>query len=282
MKKRKWGRILCISMTAALMAALAAGCGQADDTSNSLASSAKDSVASSAVVSESTKPVSVTDKPVGFQLDAPAKGEEIAVITTNKGVMKMRLFADEAPKAVENFKKLAEQGFYNGVIFHRVIQNFMAQTGQGNGQSIYGASFEDEFTANLLNLRGSVSMANAGPNTNGTQFFINQAPASAFPGWTYYQTLYDAYQQNPQQFSPSSVIDMSKVTQDIKELYSQNGGNPHLDGSYNMAGRGHTVFGQVFEGLDVLDAITASETDVNDRPVTDITIESITLEPYEG
>ena len=68
------------------------------------------------------------------------------MITTSKGVMKMRLFADEAPKAVENFKKLAEQGFYNGVIFHRVIQNFMAQTGQGDGQSIYGASFEDEFT----------------------------------------------------------------------------------------------------------------------------------------
>ena len=275
-------RILGVGIAAALTAALVTGCGQSDDINNSTSSSATDSVVSSTVGSESSKPVSVTNKPVGFQLDAPKKGEEIAVITTSKGVMKMRLFADEAPKAVENFKKLAEQGFYNGVIFHRVIQNFMAQTGQGDGQSIYGASFEDEFTANLLNLRGSVSMANAGPNTNGTQFFINQAPASQFPGWAYYQTLYDVYQQNPQQFSPASVIDMSKVTDDVKELYTTNGGNPHLDGSYNMAGRGHTVFGQVFEGLDVLDAITASETDINDRPVTDITIESITFEPYAG
>ena len=115
------------------------------------------------------------------QLNAPKDGELKATIKTNMGEIKLRLFPEHAPKAVENFTTHAKNGYYNGLIFHRVIDNFMIQggdplgTGKG-GESIWGKPFEDEFTGELHNLRGALSMANAGPNTNGSQFFIVQAP----------------------------------------------------------------------------------------------------------
>ena len=113
------------------------------------------------------------------QLQPPAKGEEIAVIKTNYGTIKARLFPEIAPKAVENFKTHAKNGYYDGVTFHRVIPDFMIQggdpegTGMG-GESIWGKAFEDEFDINYRNFRGALSMANGGPNTNGSQFFIVQ------------------------------------------------------------------------------------------------------------
>ena len=124
---------------------------------------------------------SAYELPVGYQLELPEKGEEIAVITTNYGVMKLRFFEKAAPKAVYNFKQLAASGFYDGQVFYRVIDDFMIQTGSGTGtnaggSSVWGEDFADEFAPNLLNLRGSVSMANAGPNTGGSQFFITLAP----------------------------------------------------------------------------------------------------------
>ena len=114
------------------------------------------------------------------QLEKPAKGEKIAVMQTNMGDIKIRLFPEVAPKAVENFISHAENGYYDGLIFHRVINDFMIQggdpTGTGRGgESIYGHSFEDEFDLSSRNYRGALSMANAGPNTNGSQFFIVQA-----------------------------------------------------------------------------------------------------------
>ncbi len=281
MKKVNRRNGVCGLLAALMVALLAAGCGTSETGTSS--STTPNESAASQTVSSLAQAVSVTDKPVGFQMETPKQGEEIAVLKTSMGTMKMRLFPEEAPKAVENFKTLAKQGYYDGVVFHRVIANFMAQTGQGGGESIYGSSFEDEFSANLINLRGSVSMANAGPNTNGTQFFINQAPASTFAGWeNYYQPVYDMYMQGSSRFDPAQVVDMTKVPQEMKDLYTKYGGNVFLDGSYNVIGRGHTVFGQVFEGLDVLDKITSVETDPNDRPITDITIESITFEPWEG
>lgn len=105
---------------------------------------------------------------------------KIAVIKTDKGDIKVRLFPEEAPKAVENFVTHAENGYYDGLIFHRVIKDFMIQggdpkgTGTG-GESIWGKPFADEFSSELHNFRGALSMANAGPNTNGSQFFIVQA-----------------------------------------------------------------------------------------------------------
>ena len=119
-------------------------------------------------------------KEVGYQLEKPADGEEIAVLHTSMGDIRIRLFPDAAPKAVENFKGLINDGYYNGIVFHRVIDNFMIQggdptaTGSG-GESIWGEPFEDEFNTNLINLRGALSMANSGVDTNGSQFLLCSA-----------------------------------------------------------------------------------------------------------
>jgi peptidyl-prolyl cis-trans isomerase B (cyclophilin B) len=98
---------------------------------------------------------------------------------TNQGTIEIELFDEDAPKTVENFKKLANDGFYNGVIFHRVIPDFMIQGGDptGTGTGGPGYQFEDEFNDHKVE-RGALAMANAGPNTNGSQFFIVTAEAT--------------------------------------------------------------------------------------------------------
>ena len=107
-------------------------------------------------------------------------GDIVATMKTTLGDIKILLFPDAAPKAVENFTTHAKNGYYTGIIFHRVIPDFMIQggdpTGTGRGgESIWGRSFEDEFSVDYHNIRGALSMANAGPGTNGSQFFIVQA-----------------------------------------------------------------------------------------------------------
>ena len=101
-----------------------------------------------------------------------------ATVQTNKGTIEIELFDDDAPKTVENFTKLARDGFYDGVIFHRVIPDFMIQGGDptGTGSGGPGYQFEDEFNDNKI-VRGALAMANAGPNTNGSQFFVVTADA---------------------------------------------------------------------------------------------------------
>jgi cyclophilin family peptidyl-prolyl cis-trans isomerase len=96
-----------------------------------------------------------------------------ATMHTNHGPIEIELFDDDAPKTVENFKKLARDGFYDGVIFHRVIKDFMIQGGDptGTGTGGPGYTFEDEFNQHRI-VRGALAMANAGPNTNGSQFFV--------------------------------------------------------------------------------------------------------------
>lgn len=227
--------------------------------------------------------------PVGYQLDKPEAGEEIAVVHTNMGDIQMRLFPDAAPKAVENFTTLAQQGYYDGMIFHRVIDDFMIQGGDptatgAGGESMWGEDFEDEFNGNLLNIRGAVAMANAGPNTNGSQFFINQAGTDVFSGWEYYDSIYQIYKENKDLYDQQGVgvLDMDLISDSVKDLYTENGGNPTLDGAYTTNHNGHTVFAQVFEGMDVVDTIAGTATDENDRPIEDVVIESISIEPYEG
>ena len=102
-----------------------------------------------------------------------------ATISTNHGDIKLELFDDAAPKTVENFRKLASDGFYDGLVFHRVIREFMLQAGcpQGTGTGGPGYTFEDEFNEHKV-ARGALAMANSGPNSNGSQFFIVTAGAA--------------------------------------------------------------------------------------------------------
>ena len=114
-----------------------------------------------------------------YQFEKPAKDAEVIVMKTSMGTIKLRLFPEKAPKTVENFVTHAKEGYYDGLTFHRVINGFMIQGGDplGNGtggESIWGRPFEDEFDVELRNFRGALSMANAGPCTNGSQFFIVQ------------------------------------------------------------------------------------------------------------
>lgn len=189
------------------------------------------------------------------QFAAPQKGETIAIMKTGMGDIKIKFFPGQAPKAVENFTKLAEQGYYNNLIFHRVIEQFMIQggdpTGTGRGgKSIWGKPFEDEFSENLRNYRGALAMANSGKNTNGSQFFIvqNSQMGSEAKPW----------------------MESRKFPESVIEQYIQVGGAPWLDNK-------HTVFGQVFEGMDIVDKIAAVDVDPDDKPLNDVRIESITI-----
>lgn len=227
---------------------------------------------------------------VGYQLEKPATGEEIATIHTNMGEMKMRFFPEAAPKAVENFKTLASRGYYDNVIFHRVIKNFMIQsgdpTGTGTGgESIWGKNFEDEFSKSLFNITGAVSMANRGRNTNGSQFFINYQDPKEFMGWDEFEKSYEEYKKGPKKFTMTygKTIDMSKITDEIKNLYKENGGSPSLDGYYSTAKEGHTVFAQVFEGLETVNKISNVETNPqSNKPLEEVKIEKITFSGYQS
>ncbi|WP_425396443.1 peptidylprolyl isomerase [Aeoliella sp.] len=110
---------------------------------------------------------------------------KVATIKTNRGDIRLELFANEVPKTVANFEKLASEGFYDGIKFHRVIDDFMIQTGcpQGTGTGGPGYTFEDEFHPDLKHSGpGVLSMANAGPNTNGSQFFITHVATDWLDG----------------------------------------------------------------------------------------------------
>ena len=233
----------------------------------------------------------------GFQLEMPTAGETIAIMHTSMGDISIRLFPEAAPKAVENFITHAQEGYYDGVIFHRVIEDFMIQggdpegTGRG-GKSIYeGGTFEDEFDAKLMNLRYSLAKANAGPNTNGSQFFINQAPPEEFAasveaakqGYERYKDNFKSWKQYyASSLSRVAQVDGDAIPDEVFDLYSRQGGNLYLDGAWRTDGKGHTVFGQVFAGMDVVDAIAAVQVDTNDKPVEDVVINSIEIVEYEG
>ena len=193
-----------------------------------------------------------------LQLEPVKSGDIVAVMHTNMGDIEIKLFPEQAPKTVENFTTHAKNDYYNGIIFHRVIKDFMIQggdpTGTGmGGESIWGRSFEDEFTPELHNLRGALCMANAGPNTNGSQFFIVQASDV-----------------------PSNMLEQMKDLADngfppeITEAYAKMGGTPWLDFR-------HTVFGQVVNGMDVVDAIANVQVGAADKPVNDVVILGIDI-----
>ena len=254
------------------------------------------------------------DEDYGFQLDGPQDGDTVAIMHTNMGDISIRLFPEAAPKTVNNFITHAKNGYYDGLIFHRVIKDFMIQGGDPKGdgtggESIYeGGKFEDEFNKKLMNLRGSLAMANSGVNTNGSQFFINQVGPSGKTASQLKQTVVEnntnvrkqisaTYQQYASVYGESftkmypteadflyaNLVPVDDLIPDeVYELYAKHGGNIHLDGAWRYTG-GHTVFGQVYAGMDVVDAIAAVETGTNDKPKASVIIESIeVIENYKS
>ncbi len=304
MKMKKW---LALFAALLLLCGCMTACGEEDNADQPADNSPKPNALTSAYA----------DKEYGFQLEAPQEGETVAIMHTSMGDICIRFFPEGAPKTVENFLTHARNGYYNGLTFHRVIKDFMIQGGDPKGdgtggESIWGGKFNDEFNAKLLNLRGSLSMANSGANSNGSQFYINQAGPDGktaeelkklyaqknkevrehhqyslsyynqalayyegiYPG--YFTSLYPTYES----YLYSAMTPVAEwVPEEVWELYAQQGGNVHLDGAWRAVG-GHAVFGQVYSGMDVVDAIVAVETDSNNKPVASVIIESIEVTTY--
>ncbi len=248
---------------------------------------------------------------IGYQLEMPAEGDDIAIIHTTMGDVTLRFFPENAPKAVESFLTLAKDGKYNNTIFHRVIDDFMIQGGDyengdgTGGKSSFGTDFEDEFANTLYNIRGSVAMANSGVNTNGSQFFINTAGKDSFKRDEVdydkmYQQYKDMYNQYVASYGMSFVAQYADadafiegyvggihplsyaIPDEVWALYEENGGNIHLDGALRSTG-GHTVFAQVIEGMDIVDKISAVEVDEEtSKPKEDVKITTIEVTTYKA
>lgn len=195
-----------------------------------------------------------------IQLQQPQPGDTVAAITTSEGEIKVLLFPDYAPKAVQNFISLASKGYYDGTTFHRVIEDFVVQGGspdgsRGGGTSCWGLEFEDEFSDKLHHYCGALSMANHGADTNGSQFFFVTSPVGKLAD--------DAISQ----------METAGWRDGVISAYKDAGGLPELDYRY-------TVFGQIYDGLNVVYKISRAETE-NDKPVKDITIESVVISVVE-
>lgn len=202
-----------------------------------------------------------------YQVSLPQKGEMIAVIhVRDYGDIKLKLFPQDSPKAVENFIRLAQVGYYDGVLFHRVVQDFMIQSGdlaytEADSDSILIETFENEYSDILCPIRGALCMARKRAlDTNESQFFIVQA-------------------------GEVSESDLNRLNKDgvlfsefMQKKFLKYGGAPHL------AVYHHTTFGQVYEGMDIVDKIAAVEVvdkGVYDRPAQDIVVESIEILDYQ-
>lgn len=196
------------------------------------------------------------------QVQPPKSGEEIAVITTNMGEIKMRLFPEVAPKAVENFITLAGEGFYNGMKFSRVEGNFLIQTGDNeeypDGKSIFGDFYGDECDLNYRHITGSVGLAKHKENENSSHFYI---------------IIQDGIDEDYMEVMKE--LDEEGYPKEVIKAYEALGGVPRLDLRF-------TIFGQVFYGMDTVEEINkVSINPVSKEPLEDIVIESIEIIDYE-
>lgn len=233
----------------ALAGVLLVGCTTSSQTKNS------PTTTSSTKKKATTKKVDINSLKLPQLETTVAENEDVVELVTSKGTIKIKLFPEYAPKAVENFMKHAKDGYYNGTTFHRVINEFMIQGGDPNGNGTGGASiwnkeFAPEISNNLYHIRGALAMARTSGSvtekTQGSQFYIVQNDENVSDG-----LLSDDY--------PQKII----------EAYKK-GGTPTLDKQYS-------VFGQVIEGMDVVDAIAHTSVDSSDKPTETITVEKINI-----
>ncbi len=310
-----------VTLCALILAVMLAGCSGSASTSSSSSSdanSSSSSLVSLPSISEIENIPEVKEilnrnffdfDPKAVELIQFGNHDSLPKVTlhTSKGDITVALFPEQAPKAVENFIKHSEDGYYNGVSFHRVIKDFMIQGGDpegtgAGGKSIWDKEFENEPSEKLYHFNGALSMANAGADTNGSQFFIVQN-SSVEPtildkltdviysnnvglnidrvGATmrnlYTNNVITAEQAEALTLHLANKIDKIEPTQEFKDSlkpvldkYKEIGGTPHLDGR-------HTVFGQVIKGMDVVNSIANVEVGNADKPVEDVIIKSVTV-----
>lgn len=239
MMKRAFPVIAILFLCGALVVAIAMWVGP--DSSNGLSTETGEEMELIKETPETLPAPLAPEELAAYDVDMTNNSNPTAVFNTNKGVIEIELFENSMPITVGNFKKLASEGFYNGIKFHRVIEGFMIQGGDPNtksdnvmsyGQGGPGYTITDEFVKgeNLTNIRGTISMANTGqPNSGGSQFFINL------------------------------------------------GDNTGLDFDKPPVQSSHPVFGQVVKGMDIVDAIGRAETNTNDLPLEPIVIETLEI-----
>lgn len=211
----------------------------------------------------SRRPEKIDSAEVQFQ--GPAEGDPIAVFSTSLGDISVVLYPKYAPMAVENFVALAQQGYYNNIVFHRVEKDFIIQSGDATGTGGSGASiwsnnaYPDEISDKLHHYSGALATAHAADGSVGnlSQFYFMATPAGSIDKAAA-KTLTDA-----------------GLRQEVVDAYRAAGGAPYLDGL-------DTVFGQVYAGMDVVDAIAAVETDDSGKPLEDVTLVSVTIATYSA
>ena len=210
------------------------------------------------------------------QLEDVVSGDIVAVLTTSMGEIKLKLCPEEAPKAVENFIGLANEGLYDGVIFHRVIQEFMIQSGDPEGtgmggKSMWGESFEDEFSPYMYHFTGALAMANHGPDTNGSQFYIVQKEETTVGFFDLTKQIIAEHGADKLLYNNTlGKIIRTNYDEAVIEKYTELGGVPDLD-------YGYTIFGQVIEGMDVVRNISTVQTGERDKPIEDVVIERVEI-----
>ena len=197
-----------------------------------------------------------------LQFAGPREGDTVALFETTAGDIYAVLYPDEAPMAVENFIGLANDGYYDGLPFHRVVYGFVAQSGDGSGTGLSGATiwhnnpYPLECSDRLHHYSGALCMARSAEEEDtclSQYYFVQSLPQLS-------KDLKEALEE-------------SGFRQEVIDAYNAVGGLPYLDNHY-------TVFGQVYQGMEVVDAIGAAETDENDVPLEEITVLSVSISTY--
>jgi peptidyl-prolyl cis-trans isomerase A (cyclophilin A)/peptidyl-prolyl cis-trans isomerase B (cyclophilin B) len=264
-------RYAALAVSALLVLSLLSGCGSSTEEKNTQAeaTTVQETAAEQTESTEESVEASTTEAETQYdkveiqtpskvdQMSDPEEGETVAVIhVKDYGDISVKFFYEDSPLAVENFVTLAANGYYDGLTFHRVIENFMIQTGDPTGTgtggtSMWGEDFANEYSDRLAQVNGALAMARTQAlDTNASQFFINNGRVPT-----------------------EEELEAYGISDDMKELYTEYGGNPWLQDQY-------TIFGQVYDGMDVVEAISTVSTDTDQRPVEDVVISSIDIMEY--